>query len=74
MNRVVVLTEGKSIVQVVLPHSWVVRINQLAVERGINRSALIREALEYSLAGDLEPHVLDSTAAGQPKGGMRAES
>jgi hypothetical protein len=48
MNRVVVLTEGKSIVQVVLPHAWVLRINQLAVERGLNRSAVIREAIAWA--------------------------
>jgi hypothetical protein len=38
-------TEGKAVVQLVLPPSWVARINQLAIERGINRSALIREAI-----------------------------
>jgi metal-responsive CopG/Arc/MetJ family transcriptional regulator len=37
--------EAKAIVQVVLPHGWVDRINQLALERGLNRSALIREAI-----------------------------
>jgi hypothetical protein len=38
--------EGKSVVQIVLSPSWVTRINKLATERGINRSALIREAIE----------------------------
>jgi len=38
-------TEGKAVVQLVLPPSWVARINRLAVERGVNRSALIREAI-----------------------------
>jgi Arc/MetJ-type ribon-helix-helix transcriptional regulator len=33
------------VVQLVLPPSWVARINQLAVSRGVNRSALIREAI-----------------------------
>jgi hypothetical protein len=41
-------TEGKAIVQIVLPPSWVARINQLATERGINRSALIREAISLA--------------------------
>jgi hypothetical protein len=34
------LSEGKAVVQLVLPHGWVIRINQLATERGMNRSAL----------------------------------
>jgi len=38
-------TDGKSIVQVVMPHAWIGRINRLAQERGVNRSALIREAI-----------------------------
>ena len=37
--------ESKSVVQLVLPHGWVERINRLVLERGLNRSALIREAI-----------------------------
>ena len=39
-------TEGKAVVQLVLPPSWVTRLNQLALERGLNRSALIRAAIQ----------------------------
>jgi metal-responsive CopG/Arc/MetJ family transcriptional regulator len=39
-------TEGKTIVQIVLSPSLLACINKLAIERGINRSALIREAIE----------------------------
>ncbi|MGO8950085.1 MAG: CopG family transcriptional regulator [Ktedonobacterales bacterium] len=74
MTRSIILSEGKSIVQVVLPRAWVIRINQLAVERGLNRSALIREALQRTFCGDGEPHGDDTRAAAQPKaGGMLAE-
>ncbi len=37
--------EGKAVIQLVLPVSWVARINSIAIERGTNRSALIREAI-----------------------------
>jgi metal-responsive CopG/Arc/MetJ family transcriptional regulator len=37
--------ESKAVVQLVLPQGWVERINRLALERGVNRSALIREAI-----------------------------
>jgi Ribbon-helix-helix protein, copG family len=40
------LGEGKAIVQLVLPPTWVARINALANQQGVNRSALIREALQ----------------------------
>ena len=43
--------EAKAIVQVVLPYGWVDRINQLALERGLNRSALIREAIARTYFG-----------------------
>lgn len=36
---------NKMSIPLVLPPSWVARMNQLAMERGINRSALIREAI-----------------------------
>jgi hypothetical protein len=39
-------TEGKAVIQLVLTPAWVARINQLAMERGVNRSALIRAAIE----------------------------
>jgi hypothetical protein len=38
--------EGKAIVQLVLPYGWVSRMNALANQHGVNRSALIREALQ----------------------------
>jgi metal-responsive CopG/Arc/MetJ family transcriptional regulator len=41
-------TEGKVVVQIVLPPSLLARINRLAIDRGINRSALIREAIELA--------------------------
>ncbi len=49
--------EGKAVVQVVLPLPWLTRINQLAIERGVNRSALIREAIRaaYFNGGDAQP-------------------
>lgn len=34
---------------VVLPLSWIDRLTRLANERGINRSALVREALQQTL-------------------------
>jgi hypothetical protein len=51
--------ESKAVVQLVLPQPWVTRINQLAIARGVTRSALIREAIAvaYFDAG---------TAPGQP--------
>jgi hypothetical protein len=49
--------EGKAVVQLVLPLPWLARINQLAMERGVNRSALIREAIRaaYFNDGDAPP-------------------
>jgi hypothetical protein len=52
MSRHKALGEGKSIVQLVLPPAWVVRINALALTRGVNRSALIREAIAATLFRD----------------------
>ena len=37
--------ESKAVVQLVLPYAWVTRINELAIARRVNRSALIREAI-----------------------------
>ena len=49
--------EGKAVVQLVLPLLWLARINQLAIERGVNRSALIREAIRaaYFNGSDAQP-------------------
>jgi hypothetical protein len=49
--------EGKAVVQLVLPLPWLARINQLAIERGVNRSALIREAIRaaYFNGCDAQP-------------------
>jgi Ribbon-helix-helix protein, copG family len=47
------LGEGKAIVQLVLPQAWVTRINALTIERGINRSALIRDAIAAVYFSDL---------------------
>jgi metal-responsive CopG/Arc/MetJ family transcriptional regulator len=44
--------QRSSTLPVVLPISWIERLNQLARERGINRSALIREALQLTLFAD----------------------
>jgi Ribbon-helix-helix protein, copG family len=44
--------DSKAVVQLVLPQTWVPRINQLAIERGITRSALIRQAIAAAYFGD----------------------
>jgi hypothetical protein len=46
------LTDGKIVMPLVVPPSWVARLNQLAVQRGINRSALIRAAIAAAYFGD----------------------
>jgi hypothetical protein len=38
--------EGKAVVQLVLPPSMVTRLNEIALRRGVNRSWVIREALQ----------------------------
>jgi Ribbon-helix-helix protein, copG family len=45
MHVMQTFAEAKAVVQLVLPHGWIARINQLATERGVNRSALIRAAI-----------------------------
>jgi hypothetical protein len=45
MRAIQPFADSKAVVQIVLPQTWVPRINQLAIERGINRSALIRAAI-----------------------------
>jgi hypothetical protein len=39
--------EGKAIVQLVLPPSMLTRLNEIAFRRGVNRSRVIREAIEH---------------------------
>jgi hypothetical protein len=46
------IAQNKTVVPVVLPLSWVTRLNRLAVERGVNRSALIRQALVATFGVD----------------------
>ncbi len=43
--------EEKSVIQLVLPSSWVGRLNSLAIERNTSRSALIREAVSMAYFG-----------------------
>jgi hypothetical protein len=47
-------TDGKAVVPLVVPPSWVARLNQLAIERGVNRSALIREAIAAAYFTEVE--------------------
>jgi hypothetical protein len=56
--------ETKAVIQLVLPQSWVPRINQLAIERGINRSALIRAAIAAAYFGGDDPDPLAPTPVG----------
>lgn len=44
--------ESKAVVQLVLPYAWVARINELAIARNVNRSALIREAIAATYFAD----------------------
>jgi hypothetical protein len=37
--------ESKAVLPLVLPATWATRLNQLAIQQGINRSALIRAAI-----------------------------
>jgi hypothetical protein len=46
------VAQNQTVVPVVLPHAWVSRINRLAIEQGINRSALIRQALAATYGVD----------------------
>jgi len=63
-------TEGKAVVQLVLPPSWVARINQLAMERGVNRSALIRNAIAAAYFAE-HPRASAATTAGAVEGSGR---
>ena len=73
--RISPLGEGKVIVQVVLPHDWVARINRLAVDRGLNRSALIRAAIaaSYFEVGDAASADRGAAAVPQPSHHTREE-
>ena len=55
-------------IPVVLPPDWIARLNDLSTRRGMSRSALVREALERSLWGDLGLQGIHSGAADTPKG------
>lgn len=49
------IDEKGATLPVVVPNSWVTRLNDLARERGIARSALIRNAIELELLKDGQP-------------------
>ncbi|SFF01695.1 CopG family transcriptional regulator [Nitrosomonas sp. Nm166] len=49
MTNTTFSNQRSSTLPVVLPISWIERLTQLARERGINRSALVREALQQTL-------------------------
>jgi hypothetical protein len=66
MFRMGRFADAKAVVQLVLPQSWVPRINQLAIERGVTRSALIREAIAATYFGggdDPDPTVPTTVGA-----------
>ncbi len=44
--------QRSSTLPIVLPISWIDHLTQLARERGINRSALVREALQQTFFAD----------------------
>jgi hypothetical protein len=60
---------SKAVVPLVLPQAWVARINQLAVERGVNRSALIRAAIEATYFASPTPSAPRDAPEAAPKGG-----
>jgi hypothetical protein len=62
MSALQVDGDVKAVLQLVMPASWVGRINRLAVERGMNRSALIREAIETAYF--IKQPVADSSVGG----------
>ena len=45
-HPVTTFAPAKAVLQLVVPQPWAERVNQLALERGMNRSRLIREAVE----------------------------
>lgn len=63
MSNITYSNQRSSTLPVVLPISWIERLNQLARERGINRSALVREALQQTLfANDKTNSVINEDA------------
>jgi hypothetical protein len=65
VSHVPSIAQNQTVVPVVLPNAWVSRINRLAIERGVNRSALIRQALAATYGVD-QPEV--ATPAQEPTG------
>ncbi|SFF03493.1 CopG family transcriptional regulator [Nitrosomonas sp. Nm166] len=55
MSNITFSNQRSSTLPVVLPISWIERLTQLARERGINRSALVREALQQTLFAEDKP-------------------
>ena len=53
-------------VPLVLPAGLLARINRLATERGITRSALIREAINQALFPDLAANASSARGSGKP--------
>jgi metal-responsive CopG/Arc/MetJ family transcriptional regulator len=54
---------------VVVPMSWVDRLNRVAAEKGINRSAVIRDALEQAVFGLRTGEAEATDARGVPEEG-----
>ncbi len=57
--------EGKAIVQLVLPPSMLTRLNEIALHRGVNRSRVIRDALQQVYFEPKEDSVPESPWAKQ---------
>lgn len=55
--------QRSSTLPVVLPISWIEHLTQLARERGINRSALIREALQQAFFDNDKSNSVNTEAA-----------
>lgn len=52
--------EGKAVVQLVLPPSMLTRLNEIALRRGVNRSRVIRDALQQVYFEPQEDNVPES--------------
>ncbi|AKH38461.1 MULTISPECIES: ribbon-helix-helix domain-containing protein [Nitrosomonas] len=63
MSNITFSNQRSSTLPVVLPISWIDRLTQLARERGINRSALVREVLQQTLFADEQTHSVDNKDA-----------
>ncbi|SFM87030.1 ribbon-helix-helix protein, CopG family [Nitrosomonas communis] len=61
MSNMTFSNQRSSTLPVVLPISWIDRLTQLARERGINRSALVREVLQQTLFNDDKTTLTDDT-------------